>query len=44
MRKAAVQLSSRGAAWLAARLQAAFLAHGTIAQDSLNQLDWPTLP
>lgn len=43
MRKAAVRLSAEGAAWLAARLQAAFDLHGTIPQSALDTLDWPTI-
>lgn len=44
MRKAAVRLSSEGAAWLADRLQAAFDLHGTIPQSALDTLDWPSIP
>jgi len=43
-RKAAVRLSAAGAAWLAARLQAAFDLHGTIPPSALDTLDWPSIP
>jgi hypothetical protein len=44
MRKAAVRLSADGAAWVAARLQAAFDLHGTIPHSVLETLDWPSIP
>lgn len=43
-RKAAVRLSTQGAAWVGARLQAAFDLHGIIAQNALDTLDWPSIP
>ena len=42
-RQAAVELSSQGIFWLGERLQAAFDEHGKVPQDTLDQLDWPTL-
>ena len=43
MKQAAVELSSQAIVWLGRRLQAAFDAHGKISQDTLDELDWPTL-
>ena len=43
MRQPAVELSSQGISWLGERLQAAFDEHGKVPQDTLDQLDWPTL-
>lgn len=43
MQQAAVELSSQGRAWLADRLQLAFDRYGTVPQDTLSKLDWPTL-
>jgi hypothetical protein len=42
--QAAVELSREGLWWLSNRLQAAFEAHGTVPQDTLDNLDWPVLP
>jgi len=42
--QAAVELSNKGRVWLSGRLQAAFDEHGTVPQDILDKLDWPTLP
>ncbi len=42
--QAAIELSAEGFSWLGERLQAAFDTHGKVALDTLNQLDWPTLP
>jgi hypothetical protein len=36
-----VQLSADGFNWLNDRLQEAFITHGKIAKDTLDQLDWP---
>ncbi|OYU73606.1 MAG: hypothetical protein CFE45_36860 [Burkholderiales bacterium PBB5] len=44
LQQAAVELSSQGQAWLGERLQSAFDRHGTVPQDALDKLDWPTLP
>ena len=44
MQQAAVELSAEGLSWLGERLQAAFDLHGEVPQDTLDQLDWPTLP
>ena len=41
LQRADVQLSGDGLSWLSERLQAAFEAHGTVPQDTLNRLDWP---
>ena len=43
MQQAAVELSSQGLLWLGERLQEAFAEHGKVPQDTLDQLDWPTL-
>ena len=43
MQQAAVELSSQGLLWLGERLQAAFAEHGKVPQDTLDELDWPTL-
>jgi hypothetical protein len=43
-RKAAVRLSSEGAAWVSAKLQEAFDLYGTIPQSVLDTLDWPSTP
>ncbi|MGA7450862.1 MAG: hypothetical protein WBW73_06155 [Rhodoplanes sp.] len=42
--QAAVELSGEGLSWLRDRLQAAFEAHGTMPQGTLDNLDWPALP
>ncbi|MGE9271087.1 MAG: phospholipase D family protein [Verrucomicrobiales bacterium] len=42
--QAAVELSKQGMEWLGARLQAAFDQYGTIPQETLDRLDWPTSP
>ena len=42
--QAAVELSAEGYSWLSERLQAAFDTNGKVARDTLEQLDWPTLP
>ena len=44
LQQAAVELSVEGLSWLGDRLQAAFDVHGAVPQDTLDQLDWPTLP
>ena len=44
IRQAAVELSPQGFSWLSEHLQAAFDEHGKVPQDTLEQLDWPTLP
>jgi hypothetical protein len=41
MRKAAVELSPQGAAWLNERLEGAFAKHGRLPPSALEQLDWP---
>jgi len=33
-----------GLSWLGERLQEAFDEHGMVPQDTLDQLDWPSLP
>ena len=38
----AVRLSADGQMWLAEQLQSAFQVHGTISQNRIDQLDWPT--
>ena len=43
MQQAAVELSSQGLLWLGERLQVAFAEHGKVPQDTLDELDWPTL-
>ena len=43
MQQAAVELSSQGISWLGERLQAAFDEYGKVPQNTLDQLDWPTL-
>ena len=43
MQQPAVELSSQGLSWLGDRLQEAFDEHGKVPQDTLDQLDWPTL-
>ena len=43
MQQAAVELSSQGLLWLGERLQEAFAEHGKVPQDTLDELDWPTL-
>lgn len=40
----AVKLSAEGFSWLGERLQAAFDEHGTVPQDTLDQLGWPVMP
>ncbi|MGA2795578.1 MAG: phospholipase D family protein, partial [Roseiarcus sp.] len=42
--QAAVELSIEGFGWLSEHLQAAFDAHGKVPQDTLDKLDWPTIP
>ena len=41
--QAHVQLSVQGFSWLSQRLQAAFDAHGKVPEDTLDNLDWPSL-
>jgi hypothetical protein len=41
--QAAVELSKEGRAWLGEQLQSAFLKHGTVPQDALDALDWPSI-
>lgn len=43
MQQPAVELSSQGLSWLGERLQEAFDEHGKVPQNSLDELDWPTL-
>ena len=43
MQQPAVELSPEGLSWLGERLQAAFDEHGKVPQDTLDELDWPTL-
>ena len=43
MQQAAIELSSQGLSWLGERLQEAFVEHGKVPQDTLDQLDWPAL-
>ncbi|MDE0290908.1 MAG: phospholipase D family protein [Candidatus Dadabacteria bacterium] len=44
MRQPSVELSQESTFWLEKHLQAAFDKHGRVSQDTLDQLDWPTLP
>jgi len=44
LQQAAVELSNEGREWLSERLQVAFQQHGKIPQDTLDELDWPTVP
>jgi hypothetical protein len=44
LQQAAVQLSAEGLSWVGEKLQAAFDTHGKVPQDTLDLLDWPTLP
>jgi hypothetical protein len=39
--QAHVRLSPAAAAWVTARLEDAFRLHGTVPEESLDQLDWP---
>lgn len=43
MRQPAVELTSQGLSWLGERLQDAFDKHGKVPQETLDELDWPTL-
>lgn len=42
--QAAVELSSEGLTWLSEQLQLGFNAHGRVPIETLDSLDWPTLP
>lgn len=44
MQQAAVELTNEARGWLADRPQLAFDQRGTVPQDTLDKLDWPTLP